>query len=305
VMRVAAIDCGTNSIRLLIADVSHGKLVDVVRTMIIVRLGEGVDKTGAFAPAALDRTFAATREFAELIKEHDVKAVRFCATSASRDASNRGAFITGIDSILGIPPEIITGEEEAALSFAGATGGLDKSSGPFLVIDIGGGSTEFVLGTNTVDAAESVNIGCVRMSERHMISDPPSQQEIRTTIADVDVAISQAMAQVPVERMKTLVAVAGTATTIAAAALELDSYQPDRIHGSVISLAQVTDVRDRFVRMTKAERAALPYMHPGRVDVIAAGSVVLARVMERVSASEVTISEHDILDGIAASIALR
>jgi exopolyphosphatase / guanosine-5'-triphosphate,3'-diphosphate pyrophosphatase len=303
--RVAAIDCGTNSIRLLIADLRDGKLVDVVRTMTIVRLGEGVDRTGEFSDAALERTFAATREFAELIKRHNVESTRFCATSASRDARNRHLFVDGIKAVLGIEPEVISGDEEAALSFAGATSDLDRSAGPYLVIDIGGGSTEFVLGTEFVEAAESINIGCVRMSERHMISDPPSQDQVLATITDVDDAISQAMQKVPVQEMKTLVAVAGTATTIAAAALELDSYQPDRIHGSVISLAQVVDVRDRFVSMTKAERAALPYMHPGRVDVIAAGAVVLARIMERVEADQVTISEHDILDGIAASIALR
>jgi exopolyphosphatase/guanosine-5'-triphosphate,3'-diphosphate pyrophosphatase len=301
--RVAAIDCGTNSIRLLIADVAEGQLVDVLRTMTIVRLGEGIDRTGRFAPAALERTFAATREFADLIAKHQAARVRFCATSASRDAANKAELIEGITAILGIAPEIIPGEEEASLSFIGATGDLPQQGGPFLVIDIGGGSTEFVLGGSQVEAAISVDIGCVRMTERHMRSDPPTPDEVIATTRDVDSAIDRALSVVPAHRMRSLVAVAGTATTIAAAALDLDSYRPEVIHGSVIAREQVQAVRDRFLSMNRAERATLPYMHPGRVDVIAAGSVVLARIMERLDAEEVTVSEHDILDGIALSLA--
>jgi len=303
VTRVAAIDCGTNSIRLLIADVSDGRLSDVVRTMTIVRLGEGIDRTGQFGAAALERTFAATQAFADLIREHHAERVRFCATSASRDASNKSELIEGVTAILGVGPDIIPGEEEAALSFAGATGDLPPDSGPFLVIDIGGGSTEFVLGTAGVEAAISVDIGCVRMTERHMQGDPPSSAEVTATINDVDSAIARALAVVPAQQMRRLVAVAGTATTIAAAALDLQTYQPDRIHGSVIPRADVLKVRDRFLSMTRAERGALGYMHPGRVDVIGAGAVVLARIMERVDAASVTVSEHDILDGIALALA--
>lgn len=303
VTRVAAIDCGTNSIRLLIADVADGRLRDVVRTMTIVRLGEGIDRTGRFSDAALQRTFAATADFAIQIAEHGATKIRFCATSASRDASNKEELTEGITALLGVAPEIIPGEEEAALSFIGATGGLPASTGPFLVVDIGGGSTEFVLGTEAVEAAISVDIGCVRMTERHMQSDPPTEEEISATIADVDAAITTALSAVPIDRMHRLVAVAGTATTIAAAALDLDSYQPERIHESEITRNQVDSVRDRFLSMTREERAALAYMHPGRVDVIGAGAVVLARIMERVGATSVTISEHDILDGIALALA--
>lgn len=300
--RVAAIDCGTNSIRLLIADINDGLLTDITRTMSIVRLGEGIDRTGRFAPAALERTFAAARDFAHQVRLHGVERVRFCATSASRDAQNQQELIDGITEILGVSPEIIPGEEEAALSFRGATGDLPSSDAPFLVVDIGGGSTEFVLGSDQVEAAISVDIGCVRMTERHMRSDPPTAAEINATIVDVDDAITRALAVVPVAKMRRLVAVAGTATTIAAAALDLDAYRPDLIHGSVLTRGEVSSVRDRFLAMTHQQRAALPYMHPGRVDVIGAGSLVLARIMERLDASEVTVSEHDILDGIALSL---
>lgn len=301
--RVAAIDCGTNSIRLLIADVEGGHLRDVVRTMTIVRLGEGIDRTGRFAAAALARTFAATEEFAAQIRAHGVDQVRFCATSASRDAANKEELIEGVFSRLGVAPEIIPGEEEAALSFTGATAGFPEESGPFLVVDIGGGSTEFVLGTRSVEAAISVDIGCVRMTERHMHSDPATEAQIAATIADVDAAITRAMLVVPTSRTQRLVAVAGTATTVAAAALDLDAYRPDLIHGSVLSQEQVRGVRDRFLAMTRGERAELPYMHPGRVDVIAAGALVLARIMERLDMPAVTVSEHDILDGIAFALA--
>lgn len=301
--RVAAIDCGTNSIRLLIADVSGSTVTDVVRTMEIVRLGEGIDRTGRFAAAALERTFAVTATFADLIAEHEATRIRFCATSASRDAANKSELIDGITQILGVAPEIISGEEEARLSFRGATGALPSEQSPFLVVDIGGGSTEFVLGADRVEAAISVDIGCVRMTERHMRSDPPTAQEIAATIIDIDSAIDRALAVVPAEKMKTLVAVAGTATTIAAAALDLDTYQPERIDGSVIPLADVIGTRDRFLTMTRSERAALGYMHPGRVDVIGSGAVVLARIMERIGAARVTVSEHDILDGIAVALA--
>lgn len=299
--RVAAIDCGTNSIRLLIADVEGDRLTEIVRTMEIVRLGEGIDRTGRFAPTALERTFAATRTYTALIQQHGAERIRFCATSASRDAANKSELIDGITAILGVPPEIIAGEQEAALSFLGATGELD--GGPFLVVDIGGGSTEFVIGTSAVEAAVSVDIGCVRMTERHMHSDPPTPAEISETVADVDAAITKALAVVPTERMRTMVAVAGTATTIAAAALGLPRYQPEQIHGSVLTRAEVQAVRDDFLAMSRAQRGALGYMHPGRVDVIGAGAVVLARIMERIGAETVTVSEHDILDGIALSLA--
>lgn len=300
-MKVAAIDCGTNSIRLLIAHQEGSRFVDDVRLMEVVRLGEGVDRTGEFSPAALERTFVAAKRYAEIIEGQSVDRIRFCATSASRDARNRDLFINGIEKILGVRPEVIPGEEEANLSFQGATAG--RTDGPFLVVDIGGGSTEFVVGSNKVDGAISVDIGCVRMTERHMSSDPIGEAQTAAAQSDIDAAITRALSAVPVDQAKTLVAVAGTATTVAAAALELDSYQPDRIHGSRIPLERVQEICDFFTHSTRAVRAQLPYMHPGRVDVIAAGSLVLRRVLELGGFDSFIASEHDILDGIAFSLA--
>lgn len=299
-MKIAAIDCGTNSIRLLIAHQVGDQLVDDHRLLEIVRLGEGVDKTGAFTSAALDRTFAATRRYADLIRSEGVERIRFCATSASRDATNRDLFLNGINEIIGVEPEVISGKEEATLSFQGATRGRDD--GPFLVVDIGGGSTEFVVGHDDVEAAISVDIGCVRMTERHMSSDPIGDSEIAAATSDIDSAIARALSSVPYQSAKTLIAVAGTATTVAAAALGLTSYQPDRIHGAKITLAEVRQVNRQMVTLNKAQRANLPYMHPGRVDVIAAGSLVLRRTLELAGFESFIASEHDILDGIAYSL---
>jgi exopolyphosphatase/guanosine-5'-triphosphate,3'-diphosphate pyrophosphatase len=302
-MRVASIDCGTNSIRLLIADVSGDNFREVARDMEIVRLGQGVDKTGAFDPEAIERTLKSTRKYAEAIVSKGVEKIRFCATSATRDASNRQIFINGVREILGIEPEVIPGTEEAALSFMGATKELSKHDAPFLVVDIGGGSTEFVLGINEVVQAISVNIGCVRMSERHLNTQPPSQDQIQAAIKDIDDAIQTAGKTVQFEKAQTLIAVAGTATTVAAAALDLPEYDRYSIHLSRISAQKVHDVAAMFSHMTREEIAALPYMHPGRVDVITSGSLVLSRVMQWTGASEFVASESDILDGMAWSLA--
>ena len=220
--RVAAIDCGTNSIRLLIADITGGNFKEVVRTMEIVRLGQGVDQIKSFHPDAIARTLAAVEKFAQLIASKGVEKIRFCATSATRDASNRELFTNGVKKILGTEVEVIPGEVEAALSFIGATKELSKNDGPFLVVDIGGGSTEFVFGSKKVDFARSVNIGCVRMSERHLSLQPPTIEQIAEAIIDIDLAITQAAKVVPISQAKSLVAGAGTATTVAAAALKLD-----------------------------------------------------------------------------------
>lgn len=302
-MRVAAIDCGTNSIRLLVADISGDNFREVARDMEIVRLGQGVDKTGQFDPAAIERTLKATRTYAEVIASKGVEKIRFCATSATRDATNRALFIDGVREILGIEPEVIPGTEEAALSFMGATKELRASDGPFLVVDIGGGSTEFVLGTDSVQAAKSVNIGCVRMSERHLTSQPPTQAQIDAATADIDAAILDAKSLVDFSQATTLVAVAGTATTVAAAALNLPEYDRYAIHLSRISAEKVHDVAQMFQGMTRDEIAALGYMHPGRVDVITSGSLVLSRVMTLTGAREFVASESDILDGIAWGLA--
>jgi exopolyphosphatase/guanosine-5'-triphosphate,3'-diphosphate pyrophosphatase len=302
-MRVAAIDCGTNSIRLLIADIDGNNFREVVRDMEIVRLGQGVDETGQFHPDAITRTLAAVDKFALEIAKRGVEKIRFCATSATRDATNRHLFVDGVRERLGIELEVITGEEEAALSFAGAIKDLDPTNGPFLVVDIGGGSTEFVFGTSTVEAARSVNIGCVRMTERHFATDPATPEQIESARSDIQAAIAQAAAVVPITTAKTLVAVAGTATTVAAAALELPEYDRYAIHLSRISAQQTHDAATMFATSRREQRLSLGYMHPGRVDVIAAGSLVLSEIMKATGATEYVASESDILDGMAFSLA--
>jgi exopolyphosphatase/guanosine-5'-triphosphate,3'-diphosphate pyrophosphatase len=297
--RVAAIDCGTNSIRLLIADITGDNFQEITREMEIVRLGQGVDATGKFDPEAIERTLAATRKYAEIIASKGVEKIRFCATSATRDASNRDLFIDGVREILGIEPEVIPGTEEAELSFIGATKGLTHTESPYLVVDIGGGSTEFVLGDSEVKYAKSVNIGCVRMSERHLNKAPQDPLAVQKAIQDIDDAIAEAAYIVPIKEAKTLIAVAGTATTVAAAALGLSEYDRYSIHLSRIPAAKVFEVAQMFSLMSREEIAALGYMHPGRVDVIAAGSLVLARVMLATGATEFVASESDILDGMA------
>ncbi|MFH9423777.1 exopolyphosphatase [Streptomyces sp. NPDC017529] len=329
--RVAAVDCGTNSIRLLVADLdpATGELKDLDRRMRIVRLGQGVDRTGRLAPEALERTFEACREYAGVIRELGAEAVRFVATSASRDAGNRDDFVRGVVDILGVEPEVITGDQEAEYSFTGATkeltGGaaagaerLPAEAGggrregvaqPYLVVDIGGGSTEFVLGGDTVEAARSVDVGCVRMTERHLVrdgelvADPPGEEQVRAMKADIARALDLAAETVPLDRARTLVGLAGSVTTVAAIALGLREYDSAAIHHSRIPLAGVREITHRLLSATHEERAAIPSMHPGRVDVIAAGALVLLSIMERTGAEEVVVSEHDILDGIAWSIA--
>jgi exopolyphosphatase/guanosine-5'-triphosphate,3'-diphosphate pyrophosphatase len=300
--QVAVIDCGTNSIRLLIAEISGSNFKEVIRTMEIVRLGQGVDENKAFHPDAINRTLSAVKSFKEIINKNKVDKIRFCATSATRDAMNRNLFIDGVRDILNVQVEVIPGEEEAALSFTGATYQLDQGSGPFLVVDIGGGSTEFVYGDKKVISAKSVNIGCVRMSERHLTNQPPTMDQIASAIVDIDIAITQAAVSVPINSAKSLIAVAGTATTVAAAALDLSKYDRDLIHLSKISADKVHKVAQMFQSMNKSEISALPYMHEGRIDVITAGSLVLSRVMAATGAVEFVASESDILDGMAFSL---
>ncbi len=304
--RVAAIDCGTNSIRLLISEVgSDGTLSDVERVMRINRLGQGVDATGRLAPEALDRTFAAARDYAALIESvGGVDALRVVATSATRDAANRAEFQTGMRAILGVEPEVVPGEVEAALSFAGATAGLAAAGyeGPYLVFDIGGGSTEFVLGGAEPQAALSVDVGCVRMRERRLHGDPPTPDQIAAAVVDIDAAIALAAATVPFHEAKSFVGVAGTVTTLVAMALGLDEYDSDAIHQTRVPTAQLREIAASLLGSTRAERARIGVMHEGRVDVIGAGALVLDRVLHALGDPDLIASEHDILDGIAASL---
>jgi exopolyphosphatase/guanosine-5'-triphosphate,3'-diphosphate pyrophosphatase len=301
-VRLAGIDCGTNSIRLLIADVERGRLTDVVREMRVVRLGQGVDRTGRLAPEALERTRVALADYATAIGRHAAQRVRMVATSATRDAANRAEFTAMVHAELGVEPEVITGQEEAALSFAGAAGVL-PDDGPLLVVDIGGGSTELVRGGDGTLRAHSMDVGCVRMTERHLHDDPPTAQQIAAVVADVRAATEAARADVPLDAPATFVGVAGTVTTVAAIALGLERYDAAAIHGSTITAGQVAEVTDRLLHMTHAQRAALPVMHPGRVDVIGGGALVLRTLVDCTGADRVIASEHDILDGIVLSLA--
>ncbi len=314
VTRVGAIDCGTNSIRLLIADVDRdsGALTDIVRRVEIVRLGHGVDKTGVIAPEAMARTLAQAREYASQCSHHRVERVRFVATSASRDARNAEEFVVGVRhafAAFGIAPEVITGHEEASLSFRGATGDLqaDAVAGPYLVVDIGGGSTEFVRGTLEVEQALSVDVGCVRLTERHVLSDPPTPSQIAAATADIEEAIDRAAEVVDFQGISALVGLAGSVTTVTALALGLTTYDPEKIHLSQLPPAQIIDACTSLLMMTRAERAALGFMHQGRVDVIGAGALVWRTIVRRLQrdagVERVVTSEHDILDGIALSIA--
>jgi exopolyphosphatase / guanosine-5'-triphosphate,3'-diphosphate pyrophosphatase len=314
--RVAAIDCGTNSIRLLVADVPpEGAHTDLLRRMEIVRLGQGVDATGRLAPEAIERTRVVLAEYTGQARDLGVSEVRMVATSATRDAANRADFEQMVQTTLGQLPDVVPGREEAELSFLGATASLDAAAAahgtgpprpPFLVVDIGGGSTEFVLGdAGGLRAARSVDVGCVRLTERHLHGDPPTADEIGRAEADIRAAIGEVRAEVPVAEAASLVGLAGSVTTVAALALELPAYDPDAIHGSRIPVGAVRSVTAGLLTATRAKRAALPVMHPGRVDVIGAGALILRAIVHKTLAAEVVASEHDILDGIAYSVAER
>jgi exopolyphosphatase/guanosine-5'-triphosphate,3'-diphosphate pyrophosphatase len=312
---IAAIDCGTNSIRLLIAERVDGRLRDLHREMRIVRLGEGVDATGTFAADALARTEAALTDYAVLLRDHGVRKLRMVATSATRDAANRDEFFAMTAAVLGavVPgavAEVITGSEEAELSFNGAVGELDSAAAPFVVVDLGGGSTEVVLGdSDGVQASYSADSGCVRMTERCLHSDPPTAAEVAEARRVVRERLAEALRVVPVEQAKTWVGVAGTFTTIAALAQGMDTYDSEAIHLSRIRFSDMLAVCDRLLGMTRAERAALGPMHEGRVDVIGGGAIVVqelaAALGERAGIDDLVVSEHDILDGIALSIPSR
>jgi exopolyphosphatase/guanosine-5'-triphosphate,3'-diphosphate pyrophosphatase len=301
-MRVAAIDCGTNSVRLLLADVAGDRLTDVARRMQIVRLGEGVDRTGRLAPEAIERTRRTLLDYAAEIAASGASRVRMVATSASRDASNAVDFRAMVRGVLGIDPEVISGDEEARLSFTGAVRGLSAEP-PYLVVDIGGGSTEFVTGRSTVGAALSVDIGCVRMTERHLRSDPPTATEIAAAERDITAAVDRALAAVGGDIARTLVGLAGSVTTVTALALGLPSYDAERIHHARASYDAVAKVTADLLAATIAERRALPVMHPGRADVIGAGALILRIIMELSGQPTVIASEHDILDGICYTLA--
>lgn len=315
-MRVAGIDCGTNSIRLLIADAiedddGNMRLLDIAREMRIVRLGQGVDATGNLAPEALERTFAAVDEYAALIGAHGAQHVRFVATSATRDAGNRGEFIDGVRKRLGVEPEVIEGSEEAALSFAGAVSVRPPADDEdILVIDLGGGSTEFVVGNSRgVRGAVSIDMGCVRYTERFLTDDPPTAEQVAAAEAEANRQLDDVFAVLPIRDVDRVVGVAGTITTITAHVLDLHSYQPEAIDGTELPIGVIEAAASEFLAFSRQRREQLPYMHPGRVDVIAAGSLIYRTILLRVAEATgnrvrtAGASEHDILDGIALGLA--
>lgn len=314
--RVAAIDCGTNSIRLLVAELTHRHdgtvdLRDLHREMRIVRLGQGVDATGRLAHEALERTRAALVDYTAAARRKGVERVRMVATSATRDARNRDEFFAMTREVLGVEAEVISGEEEARLSFTGAVGEQDPDDGPFLVVDIGGGSTELVLGQwdgqrASVTSARSVDIGCVRITERALKSDPPTASEIEAAREFATRVLADAFEAVDVSKAKTWIGVAGTVTTLSAVAQRLDEYDSERTHLSRLSTEELHRVADELLTADHATRAANPVIHPGRVDVIGGGALIVRLLSEELAArggpTELVVSEHDILDGIALSL---
>jgi exopolyphosphatase/guanosine-5'-triphosphate,3'-diphosphate pyrophosphatase len=300
--RVAAFDCGTNTIKLLVADLDPGTgdTVELVRDLRMVRLGQDVDRTGRLADEALERVFTAIDEFKTVIDGYAVDQMRFCATSAARDASNADVFTRGVLDRLGIPPEVVSGDEEARLSYTGATRTLPDREEPTLVVDIGGGSTEFIIG----EKHRSIDIGSVRMHERFLISDPPRPGEIEAAVALIDQQLDTLVKYgIFIDLAHTFVGVAGTITTMAAMALDLPAYDRAAIHHARIERDDIHEVTVRLLGMSVAERKTLPFMHPGRADVIGAGALILDRIVRETRVDQILVSESDILDGIAWSIA--
>lgn len=315
-MRVAGIDAGTNSIRLLIADVAEANstsekaLTDVVRRMEISRLGQGVDRTGRLAPEALKRTLQYVSDYARECREHGVKSIRLAATSATRDAENREEFIAEVRRQLGVDPQVLSGAEEAHTTFSGAISINRNCPDPMLAVDLGGGSTELVLGTadGEILGSFSMDVGSVRMRERHLISDPPTAAQIAAARADIQAELARARSAVDFSQARTLVGLAGTVTSVTAKFLELTSYDPAAIDGTFMTFDQINTVCDWYLAAPFEERAQLGFMHPGRVDVIGSGALVWQEVCRTIALetanSESPVlgsvtSEHDILDGLA------
>ncbi|WP_235529371.1 Ppx/GppA phosphatase family protein [Nocardioides sp. Soil774] len=301
---VAAVDCGTNSIKVLVGRVRDDGTLDVVlRDSEVVRLGQGVDATGVLAEEALERTFAAVDDIASTIREHGVppERVRFCATSATRDAGNAAVFREGVRRRLGVEPEVLSGEEEAALVFAGAIAAQHPAPPePVLVVDIGGGSTELVLGEGADRRATSMDIGSVRLHERHLLGDPPTRAEVAACVADIDRHLDDS--RIPLDRTRTVIGTSGTIKTLACGVLALGSYDREAFDHAVLSNDRTMSFVDRLLAMTAEQRRALPYMHPGRADVIGAGGLIWSRILARVPVPDHVVSEADILHGIAGAI---
>jgi exopolyphosphatase/guanosine-5'-triphosphate,3'-diphosphate pyrophosphatase len=301
---VAAIDCGTNSVRLLVAEATGGgRFHTVERLMRITRLGQGVDVARALAPEAIDRTLAVLREYREVMDRFGVEHVRMTATSAARDAANRDEFFAAAESVVGARPELLDGAEEGRLSFAGAASDLDPADGPFLVVDIGGGSTEFSVGTTECEGTMSIDIGCVRLTEKYVRSDPPAPEELTACISLTDAYLEDVARELPgAASARTFVGLAGTVTTIAAVEMGLATYDRDRIHHFVLTHDAAEDVFRTLATESRAARIHNPGLEEARADVIVAGCCILVAIMRHFGFGECLVSEADILDGLAASL---
>ena len=301
---VAAIDCGTNSTRLLIASLDdRGTLVTHERLMRITRLGQGVDATGRLDPEAIGRTVAVLREYREVMDRFAVTAVRMTATSAARDAANGADFFDAAEAAVGARPELISGDAEAALSFRGATSDLDPALGPFLVVDIGGGSTEFAVGTDEPVGSISIDVGCVRMTEKYLHHDPPQPEELSACLSIIEAHLKDVERELPqLEGARTFVGLAGTVSTTASLDLGLPAYDRDRIHHHVLTKGAVEELFRELATETVAERKDEPGMEIARADVMVGGLCVLVQTMRQLGLHDCLVSEADILDGLALSL---
>jgi exopolyphosphatase/guanosine-5'-triphosphate,3'-diphosphate pyrophosphatase len=297
---VAAIDCGTNSTRLLV--VRDGVTID--RRMVITRLGQGVAGTRRFHPDAIERTLAVLADYRTAMDEHGVERVRAAATSAARDAANRDELLDAAEAVIGVRPEVLGGDEEGRLSFAGATAELDPAAGPFLVVDIGGGSTEFAVGTAACDGVISVDVGCVRVTEEHLVSDPPKPEELSAALSVIEAYLDDVVREVPeVLQARRLIGLAGTITTVAAVEMGLPTYDRDKIHHFVLTHDAAEDVFRTLATESREQRLHNPGLEEARADVIVGGCCVLVKIFRHFDFDEMLVSEADILDGLAASIA--
>ena len=296
---VAAVDCGTNSTRLLVTDGER----PLERRMTITRLGQGVDAARRLAPEAVERTVTVLRDYRAVMDRHGVDRVRMAATSAVRDAANREEFLDAAEAAVGVRPELLDGHEEGRLSFAGATAGLDAADGPFLVVDIGGGSTEFVVGTDEPTGVVSVDVGCVRLTEKYLHSDPPTPLELSQAISVMHAHLADVKRELPaVTEAARLVGLAGTVTTVAAVELGLHEYDPERIHHFVLTRAAAEDVFRTLATEARADRVHNPGLEEARADVIVGGAAILVAIMRNLDFDECLVSEADILDGLARSV---
>jgi exopolyphosphatase / guanosine-5'-triphosphate,3'-diphosphate pyrophosphatase len=300
---IASIDMGTNSTRVLVAHPADGGLDIADRRNTITRLGQGVGTTGRLADEAVERTLDCLRGYREILERHDVRKVRVAATSAARDAANREDLFDAVEQIVGVRPELLSGDEEGRLSFRGATGDLDPARGPFLIVDIGGGSTEFIVGTDEVDGVISVDVGCVRLTEKFLLHDPPQPEELTACISFADAYFDDVVREVPaVAEARTLVGVAGTITTVAAVEIGLETYDRDRIHHFTLTRDAAEDVFRTLATETRADRIHNPGLEEARADVIVGGCCVLVGLFRRFGFDEMIVSEADILDGLALSL---